>query len=121
MKIANSVAERNKMKALAWRLNAAGKWEGAETEAEKAAMFPVIPVPEVIKVSAWQLRKALNAAGMRAAVENAVANSGNQNLKDDWEYRIEFHSDNPDMLTVAKTLGLSDAQIIGIFKAAEAL
>lgn len=63
------------------------------------------PVASVAACSPWQIRKALNDLGLRDAVEAAVSSSGNQQLKDGWEYATEFRSDDPFVLSMGAALG----------------
>jgi len=122
MKTANSILERNAVPALGWRFTAGGVWEGAETPEEYAEMFPTpAPIVEPVVITAWQLRKALTATGLRVMVEAAVANSGDQDLKDDYEYRTEFHSDNPLVLTMGAAVGKDAAGVRGLFEFAATL
>lgn len=67
------------------------------------------PLPALV-CSRWQIRKALNLAGLRAAVEAAVA-SGSQDLKDGWEFANEFRSDDPLVLEMGVALGKSPEEI----------
>lgn len=64
---------------------------------------PVSPV--VYSCSPWQIRKALNAQGLRSAAEAAVAASTDQALKDGWEFATEFRSDDPFVISMGTTLG----------------
>lgn len=59
----------------------------------------------------WQLRKALTATGLRQAVEDAVAASTDQSLKDGWEFAPRFRSDDPFMLAMGAALGKSESEI----------
>lgn len=74
---------------------------------------PQVP-PSVTPI---QIRKALSAAGLRAAFEAAVAN-GSQDLKDDWEFSLAFHRTNPLINQMATGLGLSADQVDALFIAA---
>jgi hypothetical protein len=91
--------------------------ESAAILAEWAAN--AIPgVPQV--VTPLQARKAINAAGLRASIEAAVAASG-QDAKDAWEYATEIRRDNALIASMAAGLGLTSAQIDDLFRAAAAL
>lgn len=68
---------------------------------------PTPPVPS--QVSAMQLRRAMNALGLRDAVEAAVAGSGDQDLKDYWQYTAEFHRDHPKVALMVTAVGKTDA------------
>ena len=74
-----------------------------------------------IEVSAWQIRKALNRAGLRDAVESAVAASNDLDLKDGWERAPTFWSDQPMTLALGASLGKSAADMYALFQLAETL
>lgn len=74
-----------------------------------------------IQVSAWQIRKALNATGLREQVEIAVADSGNIELLDGWSYATTFDSDNELALSIGGTLNKSIDDMYELFKLAESL
>ena len=76
------------------------------------------PVPEVIRSAA--LRYVLNAMGLRAAVEAAVAAS-DQNAKDAWEFETNIRRDHPLVTGLSAALGLTSAQVDDIFRAAAVL
>ncbi len=75
-------------------------------------------VPQI--VTPRQLRKALNAAGLRATVEAAVA-AAPQDVRDEWEYALEIRRDYPLMTAMAAQLGMTDAQLDDLFRAAAQL
>lgn len=77
-------------------------------------VFPSFPA------SPWQIRKAMNALGLRSAVEAAVA-SADQATKDGWEFAQEFRRDNPLIASVAAALGKSTADIDALFELAVTL
>lgn len=66
---------------------------------------PVIAVP-ITPISPRQIRQALTRAGLRAAVEAAVA-AGDQDLKDWWEFSTAFERLNPQVTAMAAALGFS--------------
>ena len=78
------------------------------------------PSPVVISVSPWQIRKALNQLGLRAAVEAAVSGS-TQEVKDGWEFASEFRSDNELIIQLCHLLGKSDAERLALFQLAATL
>lgn len=80
------------------------------------APSPAVPV----SVTANAARKALNAAGLRQAVENAVA-AASQDIKDDWEYAATIRRHSPTVMALSAALGLSDAQLDALFIHAEEL
>lgn len=79
------------------------------------------PVRPRITVSAWQIRKALNQAGLRQAVEDAVAASNNIELKDGWYHSPQFFSDNPLTLGMGASLGKDTEAMYALFQLAERL
>jgi len=66
--------------------------------------------PTVYTCSPWQIRKALNAQGLRQAVEDAVAASDDIALRDGWEFATQFRSDDPFVLTMGAMLGKSEEE-----------
>lgn len=80
-------------------------------EAERAAM----------KVSRLQARKAMRDAGIFAAVDAAVAASGNDDIQDAWANAIEFRRFSPTILALSAQIGLTDTQLDDLFRAAAAV
>lgn len=78
----------------------------------------VVPVPQ--SVSPRQIRQALSRAGLRASVEAAVA-AGDQDTKDWYEFATAFERSNPHILAMAQALGVTDAQLDGLFISAGTL
>ena len=66
-------------------------------------------VPPVVfpSLSPRQIRQALTRAGLRSAVEAAVA-GGDQNLKDWWEFSNAFERNHPEVVAMAAALGVSN-------------
>jgi hypothetical protein len=81
----------------------------------------IAPIQIGISVSAWQLRKALNQLGLRAAVEAAVTSSTNQDLKDGWSYAGTFNSDDPLVVAMGTALGKTPSQMLALFELASTL
>lgn len=81
---------------------------------------PPEPGPFVLTCSPWQIRKALNATGLRAAVDSAVSGA-DQTTKDAWEFAQEFRRDNPLITAVANALGKTEAEIDDLFALAVSL
>jgi hypothetical protein len=79
---------------------------------------PVNPVPT--SVLPGQIRKALTAAGLRTAVEAAVA-AAPQDVRDDWEYSLAVHRANPLLNQMATQLGMTSEQVDDLFRAAATL
>ena len=115
----------------------AGTWQAVEDDSTIArfgftrADFPsaeppalpayVPPTPEVFVCTPWQIRKAINAMGLRQAVEDAVAASTDQALKDGWEFASAFRSDDPFVLQMGAALGKSAAETAELIQQAAAL
>ena len=89
-----------------------------------------LPTPEVaaalalasdragMKVSRLQARKAMRDAGIFAAVDAAVAASGNDDIQDAWANAIEFRRFSPTILALSAQIGLTDTQLDDLFRAA---
>ena len=85
----------------------------AQCESDWANQPPPAPLPPpVYSCSPWQIRKALNAQGLRQQVEDAVTQSTDQTLKDGWQFATEFRSDDPFVITMGAALGM-DAEQVG--------
>ena len=83
---------------------------------------PADPIPApIITVTPWQIRKALNQLGLRAAVEAAVLASASQELKDGWEFSNEITRNSPLVLGMAAALGKTTAEIDALFALATTL
>lgn len=80
----------------------------------------VAPEDQYITVSPWQIRKALNQMGLRAAVESAVA-SGPQDIKDGWEFASKFVENDPFVVLLGNALGVTSAELHQIFELAKTL
>lgn len=61
--------------------------------------------------TAWQMRKGLNATGLRDAVEAAVSQSTDRDMKDGWERASEFRSNDVFVLNMGAALGKSEQEI----------
>lgn len=93
-----------------------GELSAAAVESDIASPYaPPAPVP--LEVSPWQIRRALNASGLRAVVEGAVANAG-QDAKDGWEFASVIRRDNPLLAGMAAALGMTPAQVDDLFRLA---
>ena len=66
---------------------------------------PSVPSP-IPSISPRQIRQALTRAGLRTAVESAVA-AGDQDLKDWYEFSTAFERDNPQVDAMGAALGVS--------------
>ena len=75
----------------------------------------VAPPVRYAPLTAWQIRKALNTAGLRATVEAAITGSSDQDLKDAWQYASSFERNHPLVASMAAALGKTDAEIDALF------
>lgn len=82
---------------------------------------PPAPPEIVYSCTPWQIRKALNAAGLRQQIEDAVSGSSDQNLKDGWEFATEFRSDDSFVLSMGAALGKSQADTAALIQQASLL
>lgn len=71
--------------------------------------------PPNISISAWQIRKALTAVGLRDQIETAVAGAS-QEIKDAWQHANPFDRNHPLIVQMASALGLSDAEVDAVFE-----
>jgi len=62
-----------------------------------------------------QVRLILNQYGLRSNVETAIANSNDYNIKDWWEYSLEYDRDNAILVSMATSIGLSNVQLDQMF------
>jgi hypothetical protein len=79
---------------------------------------PPPPVPAEVRQA--QARRALLAAGLLDDVEAAVAASS-QDIQIAWEYEPNIRRDSPMIAALAPAIGLTDAQIDDLFRAAAAI
>lgn len=115
MKTVNSISERDSSNGIAFSLNDDGSWTVYETELE----IPIIPTPHIIEsISAWQLRKALNQLGLRTSVENAVMQSGNQDLIDGWNHAVMFDRNNALANSIGQAIGKTSDEIDAVWELA---
>lgn len=86
-------------------------------DAAKAAsgIEPVVD-PGYIRITAVQFLLALTASGYRAAVDAAVSQSTDQDLKDKYTRSAFFNSNDPNLVGMAVTLGLTDLDILAVFE-----
>lgn len=79
---------------------------------------PPIVVPPVI-VSALQIRLALNALKLRAAIEQYVV-AADQDLRDIWQFGTEFKRDNALILAASDAIGAPE-EVDALFALAKSL
>lgn len=86
---------------------------GAPTQAQlDAAVYTCSP---------WQIRKALNQQGLRQTVEDAVAASTDDDLKDGWKYASVFKSDDPFVISMGQTIGKNESEVAELIQLAATL
>jgi hypothetical protein len=78
----------------------------------------VSETPPKLTCTAWQIRSALNKLGWRQLVENAVANSADQDLKDAWQFSQSFTQDHPKVLQISQSIGKTEADLQTLFELA---
>lgn len=81
--------------------------------------IPEPPRPEAV-VTPRQIRLALNAIGMRDAVETYV-NGADQNTKDTWLYATQFERSHPMIAAAAAATGKTSADLDALFLLASTL
>lgn len=59
----------------------------------------------------WQIRKALNALGLRQQIEDAVAQSEIIEVKDGWQFANVFRSDDPFVLGIGAAIGKTESEV----------
>lgn len=74
---------------------------------------PIPPAP-IADISPRQIRMALTRAGLREAVEAAVA-AGDQDLRDWYEFSTAFERNNEQVMVMGAALGVDDDQLDGLW------
>jgi hypothetical protein len=74
----------------------------------------------VTQVTPLQMRRALNATELRAAVEAAVA-AADQDARDAWQYASVIRRDDPILAAMAAALGKTPEEIDELFALAAQL
>jgi hypothetical protein len=112
------IAITNDQHAILMAGNSAGLEIGRDVDGNPVLIDPPAPTPEQIrasmKCSAYQIRQALSAAGLRDQVESAVA-AGDQEMKDAWQYAQTFERLHPKIVQIGVALGQTDAQLDDLF------
>lgn len=80
------------------------------TQSEIDAIAASIPKVVTPPISPRQIRQALTRAGLRTAVEAAVA-AGDQDLKDWYEFSTAFERLNPQVVAMGEALSVSPASL----------
>lgn len=85
-----------------------GDYEISDDDSLITTSSVVVPVP--IEISPRQIRRVLSIYNLRDTVEAAVA-SGDQELKDWWEWSTTFLRDHPMIEYMANGLGVTKQQL----------
>lgn len=93
--------------------------EEAAVLAEWAAAAAA-PAPVPAAVTPLQMRRALRAAGLKAAVDTMVAQM-DEEAREAWEYSVTIPRDHPLIATAAQQLNMTGAQVDDLFRAAAQL
>jgi hypothetical protein len=96
--------------------------EGVTQKALDAALktagtAPAAPVP--LSITPLQARRALRGAGLLEQIQSAIKAAGDEAV-DAWEYALEVRRDDPTLTGIAAALGMSNAQVDDLFRAAAA-
>lgn len=92
-----------------------GKYE-AWLEGEPKPSWYQAPVPAgVDEVNSWQLTQALIETGMIAAVESLVSTTTDPLIKYGWSKATTYNRHDPVVLAAQAGMGLTDAQVDGLF------
>jgi len=89
-------------------------WVGAGNDP-----LPADPLP-IPSVSAWQMRKALNALGWRDAVEEFVAQA-DLTTQDGWHTARDFFRTDPFVIGAGQVLGKTEEEMDDLFRLADSL
>lgn len=93
---------------------------GASYSVDAGFVNPPPALESIAPVSPRQIRMALTRAGLRAQVEDTVA-SGDQDLKDWWEFATTFERTNPQVSELGTALGQSEEQLNALWVLAASL
>ncbi len=74
--------------------------------------------PPITTVEAWKARVTLRQLGKFDAVAEAVAKSGNDAIKEAFEYAPTWHRNSPALVALGEVVGLDAKQIDDLFDAA---
>jgi hypothetical protein len=75
-----------------------------------------IPLDNIPSISPRQIRMALTRTGLRSAVESAVINSNDNDLKDWWEFSTTFDRLNPQVILMGESLGQTSEQLDSLWQ-----
>jgi hypothetical protein len=88
----------------------------ASVGVEQVGVTPTAPALSIgiADISPRQMRMALTRAGLREAVESAVA-AGDQDIKDWYEFSTAFERNNAQVFAMGAALGVDEAQLDGLW------
>ena len=89
-------------------------WYWFDTFDEALKFFAEVKV-DTYTLTPRQIRLILTSKGLRQQVETLVAKSNNYDLKDWWEYSLEYKRDNELLILMAAELGLTSEDIDNMF------
>jgi hypothetical protein len=87
-----------------------GVWVIFRVPVESQHVPLVPPPPPIAPISPRQIRQALTRAGLRTAVETAVA-AGDQDLKDWYEFSTAFERNNAQVVAMGAALNVSESDL----------
>ena len=67
------------------------------------------------RITMRQARLSLLNNGLLSTVDNAIASGSDEEMKIEWEYTTEVKRDWPSLIIMATTLGITEAQLDGLF------
>ena len=79
--------------------------------------YATVATPPPVAVSMLQARLAINAAGLRSKVDAALS-AASQDVQDYWNLSPTIERSHPIVAQICAALGLTDAQMDQLFKAA---
>lgn len=87
--------------------------------AEWAANAATVKVPQ--SVTMRQARLAIHNAGLSFNVEQAIANANDEITRITWDYAQEVKRNDPHVISIGASMGLTEEQIDNLFIQADAL
>lgn len=94
--------------------------EAAEIRTEWRAKAEAFAARVPAKVTPRQFRRALRQAGLRDAVEAAIANA-DEEMQDTWKYAVSIERAHPMLIEVATLLNVTSGQLDDLFRLAATL
>ena len=93
-----------------------------DEELDRLSALPLVvdPRPVPVAVSPLQWRKALRVLGLKPAIDAFIA-AADDEVREAYEYAVEYRCDDPTLNTAAELLGKSSADLDDLFRHASAL